>query len=610
MFYKDTHGCFTHDFQRGGGVAPGEALLPPWVAALRSTLMKDNGSDFRYPIARNGSDVRYAIALALALLTVLSMVAIASASPSEADGTAMSGECGTGMTWELTENTAAAGTYTLTISGTGAMEDYHHTDLGFSDGKTDVEPPWGDYKYDITDIVLQDGITHIGSYAFYGTGITSIYIPDTVETIGASAFWFCTSLESVEIPASITVIETSTFSRCDNLSEIYFEDPTAITSIGNTAFQSTNLNTADFSKFTSLKTIGAGAFSYTEIVSIELSPGIESIGFEAFNGCSSLKSLGVPEGSSLKTIDERAFNNTALESVDLSNATQLSTLGNNAFGSCRALTTVTLPDSIDYSEESFSGSPVTFSLDFDYDDMSYYLSEGDNTVTVIPKGTMGANVELNVDNDNVASVSGSTLTVKATGTATVTATATYEGKTYTDSFVLTVVQSPVVEGLTFLPMTDSMETTIDQVEVPNVPMTDFVESTLVNIEPSEGSEIGAIPYDVLGWSIDSSNFDDYVYYAVHYNGTGIYTPEVVSVTATSQGLVVGFNGFSPYVFGYTVKAVEPGPTPGYDDDEDLPPFIPTQPKDSGDDVTIVACAAAAVVAALMAVFLIVSYKKD
>ena len=46
--------------------------------------------------------------------------------------------------------------------------------------------------------------------------------------------------------------------------------------------------------------------------------------------------------------------------------------------------------------------------------------------------------------------------------------------------------------------------------------------------------------------------------------------------------------------------------PSYDDDEDLPPFIPTQPKDSGDDVTIVACAAAAVVAAIMAVFLIVS----
>ena len=57
-------------------------------------------------------------------------------------------------------------------------------------------------------------------------------------------------------------------------------------------------------------------------------------------------------------------------------------------------------------------------------------------------------------------------------------------------------------------------------------------------------------------------------------------------------------------------ADEPVNPPSYDDEEDLPHVIPTQPKDSGDDVTIVACAAAAVVAALMAVFLIVSYKKE
>ena len=49
--------------------------------------------------------------------------------------------------------------------------------------------------------------------------------------------------------------------------------------------------------------------------------------------------------------------------------------------------------------------------------------------------------------------------------------------------------------------------------------------------------------------------------------------------------------------------------PSYDDDE-LPPFIPAQPKDSGDDVTIVACAAAAVVAALMAAFLIIERRRN
>ena len=56
---------------------------------------------------------------------------------------------------------------------------------------------------------------------------------------------------------------------------------------------------------------------------------------------------------------------------------------------------------------------------------------------------------------------------------------------------------------------------------------------------------------------------------------------------------------------------EPEPTPGYDDDEELPPMIRPGASSSDDDsVTIVASAAAAVVAALMAVFLIVSYKKE
>ena len=53
---------------------------------------------------------------------------------------------------------------------------------------------------------------------------------------------------------------------------------------------------------------------------------------------------------------------------------------------------------------------------------------------------------------------------------------------------------------------------------------------------------------------------------------------------------------------------QPEPSPGYDDDEDLPPFIPTQPAEDDDTVTIVACAAAAAVAAIMAVFLIIDRK--
>ena len=79
-----------------------------------------------------------------------------------------------------------------------------------------------------------------------------------------------------------------------------------------------------------------------------------------------------------------------------------------------------------------------------------------------------------------------------------------------------------------------------------------------------------------------------------------------AVGATYDGDYSGDVAISEIEVTYSAQ-----PAPGYDDDEDLPPFVPSQTQGSDDDsVTIVACAAAAVVAALMAVFLIVSYRKD
>ena len=83
----------------------------------------------------------------------------------------------------------------------------------------------------------------------------------------------------------------------------------------------------------------------------------------------------------------------------------------------------------------------------------------------------------------------------------------------------------------------------------------------------------------------------------------------VDESLISPGVDFAVNPDGSIGVGDDIVKDEPS-NPSFDDDEDIPPFIPTQPKDSGDDVTIVACAAAAVVAALMAVFLIVSYKKE
>ncbi|MCD8314558.1 MAG: leucine-rich repeat protein, partial [Firmicutes bacterium] len=97
------------------------------------------------------------------------------------------GMCGDEMTWTLTSDG------TLTISGTGAMYDYSE-DYGET-------APWCDDANDITKIVVEDGATSIGEYAFYNCWCAeSVVIPDSVMTIGQLAFEMCFALTSVTIP--------------------------------------------------------------------------------------------------------------------------------------------------------------------------------------------------------------------------------------------------------------------------------------------------------------------------------------------------------------------------------------------------------------------------
>ena len=282
------------------------------------------------------SDLSRTVALILAVLTVISVMTLAVMPASDAADT--SGTTGD-ATWTLTQN-EDADTYTLTISGKGKMADYHYTDPDYEDEL----PPWQGHSSKITKIVLSDGLTRIGSYAFYGTAITGIEIPDTVRHIGASAFWF-TSLESVTIPSSVLDIERNAFGTCRALTEITFGDSAKVKSIGASAFEGTAIESLDLSGLSSLTEIGAGAFQRNaSLESVSIPAKVETVGFEAFNSCSSLSTITVPEGSMLVSLGEKAFNDTALVSVDLSNATRLSSIGESAFGSCESLTSVTLAE--------------------------------------------------------------------------------------------------------------------------------------------------------------------------------------------------------------------------------------------------------------------------
>ena len=283
------------------------------------------------------SDFRRTVALILVVLTVISVMTLAVMPASDAAD--MSGTSGK-VTWTLTQNEDTE-TYTLTISGEGKMADYHYTDPGYKDDL----PPWQEYSSNITKIVLPDGLTRIGSYAFYNTAITEIDIPDTVRNIGASAFWFCTSLESVTIPSSVWDIETGAFGACRALTDLSFADSAKVSSIGASAFEGTAIKSLDLSGLSSLTEIGDGAFQRNNsLQSVSIPAKVETVGFEAFNSCSALSSITVPEGSMLVSLGEKAFNDTALGTVNLSNATRLSSIGESAFGSCESLTSVTLAD--------------------------------------------------------------------------------------------------------------------------------------------------------------------------------------------------------------------------------------------------------------------------
>ena len=192
----------------------------------------------------------------------------------------------------------------------------------------------------LTSVTIPNSVTSIASQAFYDcTSLTSITIPNSVTSIGNSAFYGCTSLTSLTIPNSVAIIEGGAFAECTGLTTLTI--PNGVTSIENSAFFGcTGLTSVTIPN--SVTSIENNAFERcTSLRSIIIPNGVIGIASYAFARCSGLESVTFP--TSLTTIENNAFEGcTSLRSIIIPNG--VGTIGNNAFLNCTSLTSITIPD--------------------------------------------------------------------------------------------------------------------------------------------------------------------------------------------------------------------------------------------------------------------------
>lgn len=115
------------------------------------------------------------------------------------------GTCGNGVNWNLDSNSDE-----LVISGKGAIDNYEFPDDA---------SPWN--RLAVKHLVIGEGITEIGSYAFYYCeNLSSIQLPTSLKRIGMFAFTCCYVLDNVYLPAQVNVIENSAFCQCHKIKNL------------------------------------------------------------------------------------------------------------------------------------------------------------------------------------------------------------------------------------------------------------------------------------------------------------------------------------------------------------------------------------------------------
>ena len=248
------------------------------------------------------------------------------------------GTCGPTLYWKLDGGI-------LTIYGEGEMYNYN----------SNSSAPWYSERTDIDTIVVESGATTIGNGAFKFTNVVTVSLPDTIETIGSTAFYDCRDLLSIKIPGSVKSIGTQAFYDCLALTTVTLAD--GLESIGDGAFNKCWKLTG-ISIPGSVETIGENAFfSCYDLEYATLHDGLVSIGESAFENCSALQAIHIP--NSVTEVGRLAFKSCSnLTEATLSN--QLTVISYSMFHNNNKLTSIDLPEGITEIEgRAFSSASLT-----------------------------------------------------------------------------------------------------------------------------------------------------------------------------------------------------------------------------------------------------------
>ena len=157
----------------------------------------------------------------------------------------------------------------------------------------------------LTSITIPNSVTSIASSAFYGcSGLTSITIPNSVTSIDSYAFYGCSGLTSITIPNSVTSIDFAAFQNCNVLSSITI--PNSVTSIASYAFEGTAwYNSQPDGIVYAGKVLYRYKGEMPEGTAIDIEEGTLGIAENAFYCCSGLTSVNIP--NSVTSIGRYAF---------------------------------------------------------------------------------------------------------------------------------------------------------------------------------------------------------------------------------------------------------------------------------------------------------------